>query len=109
MDRIMSEPPDPSPIPASSLIVTAVDDPDGTLQLVGARGSIDSQTIASLIEVLDGFRHGPRLHLDLSAATFACQAAVQRLEWVADALEQRGVKLRIVGVDAGQPAPPLQR
>jgi anti-anti-sigma regulatory factor len=99
------------PVAGDELLLTVVDDPEGHIQLVGARGVIDTATVSNVIEVLDELDDGRGLHLDLSAATLRGSNTIHRLERMIDELERRGVGLRIVGVDPKHPAlvPPSSR
>lgn len=81
-----------------------VDDPDGRIRLIGARGSIDGLTVGCLIDVLDELGDGLGLHLDLGHARIGDTTTLRRLEAMVDELERRGVQMRIVGVDPEHPA-----
>jgi hypothetical protein len=94
----------------AGLTLSVVDDPDGRMRLVGARGPIDALNVTTLLEVLEEFGDGLGLHLDLSDAVLAGAVAIRRIESMVDQLERQGVHVRIVGVDPEHPAlhPPIR-
>lgn len=88
----------------AELAIAIVDDPEGLMRLVGARGTLNSVTIVDLLDVLDGFNDDKGLHLDLSATTIRGTDPIEQLESMIDELELRGIKLRVIGVDPAHPA-----
>ena len=62
------------------LIVNVVDDPKGTMQLIGVRGPLTLETVGTLAEALFAVRDGLALHLDVSDATIGGPAVVEQVE-----------------------------
>lgn len=90
--------------PRSRLIVNVVDDPRGTMQLIGVRGPLTPETVGTLAEALFAVRDGMSLHLDVSDASISGPAVVEQVEQLVDQLELRRVRIRIVGLDPRHPA-----
>jgi hypothetical protein len=88
----------------SRLIVNVVDDPRGTMQLIGVRGPLTPETVGTLAEALFAVRDGLSLHLDVSDASISGPAVVEQVEQLVDQLELRRVRIRIVGLDPRHPA-----
>jgi anti-anti-sigma regulatory factor len=86
------------------LILNVVDDPKGTMQLIGVRGPLTLDTVGTLAEALFAVRDGLALHLDVSDASIGGPAVVEQVEHLIDQLEQRRVRIRIVGLDPRHPA-----
>ncbi len=91
------------------LTVNVVDDPRGTMRLLGVRGPLVPDTISALAAALDDVPDGMSLHLDVSDATITSPAAIEQVEHLVDQLEQRRVRIRIVGLDPRHPALTYQR
>lgn len=89
------------PVP---LIVNIVDDPAGNMRLIGVRGTLTPDTVGVLADALLGVPDGVSLHLDVSDAAIGGPAVVERIEHLVDRLEQRRVRIRIVGLDPRHPA-----
>lgn len=86
------------------LIVNVVDDPKGTMQLIGVRGPLTLDTVGTLAAALFAVRDGLALHLDVSDASISGPAVVEQIEQLVDQLELRRVRIRIVGLDPRHPA-----
>ncbi len=87
-----------------TLNVNAIDDPNGNLRIIGARGVITAASFGSLLAAVDDLSDGFAVHIDLADATFNDGRALRQLESMADDLELRGVGIRIVGIDPNHPA-----
>jgi hypothetical protein len=87
-----------------TLDVDLVDDPDGTIRLVGVNDTITVANAHRLLDAADGVDRRVTLHLDFSQASIPTNEALWRLEASIDELERRGYGLRVVGVDPEHPA-----
>jgi anti-anti-sigma regulatory factor len=93
---------DKAPLPIVPRI-SRVDDPFVEMSLIAIRGEVDHATISELHDVLLDVDAGRFLHLDLGDALITTGWAMRQLEQTADDLEQRGVVLRVVGLDPQHP------
>jgi anti-anti-sigma regulatory factor len=91
------------------LSVSVVDDPTGTLRLIGVRGPLTLETLGDLADALDAIDDDGWVHLDLTDARIIGSLALDRVERLFDRLELRGVRIRIVGLDPRHPALTQQR
>lgn len=92
---------------AGDASVVVIDDPDGTMRLVGVSGSIGRHTVYQIRGAVAAHPSTPRLvHLDVSAVDGWPIAVVRELETVFDAAERDGVRLRVVGLDPLLPTLP---
>lgn len=89
---------------AQSVAIQVIDDPEGTVRLVGVHGTVTPRNAHQLLSVSHGLGDRLGLHVDLSRASIPTVEALQHLEAAIDELERRGYKLRIVGVDPALPA-----
>ena len=83
--------------------VARVDDPDGVVSLLAVRGEIGQSTVGQLHESLADLCRGRFVHLDLASSSIRTSEAMRSLELIADDLEQRGIVLRVVGLDPQHP------
>ncbi len=78
--------------------VTTVDDPDGSMRLIGVTGIAEATTIATI----DGAIFDDpvtNVHVDLSGTVAWMPGALGRLEQVLDEAELLGFRLRVIGLD----------
>jgi anti-anti-sigma regulatory factor len=87
----------------TTLNINAVDDPNGNLRIIGARGVITAASFGALLAAVDDLSDGFAVHIDLADATFNDERTLRQLESMADNLELRGVDVRIVGIDPNHP------
>jgi hypothetical protein len=88
----------------ATLGIGVCSDPETTMQLMGLRGRLDGSTISSLAIAFSGVPDGISLHLDVTDVTIAEPGVITHLERLIDHLEQRYVRLRVVGFDPGHSA-----
>lgn len=100
------QPPQVAPTPAlhEQASIYVVDDPHGTMRLIGLRGSIDLRAVAEVADAVDVRGLMELVHIDLSGAEIAAERAIECLEATFDRAEQRGIRLRVVGLDPEHPA-----
>jgi hypothetical protein len=91
----------PPPAPACELV--HVPDPDGHGEIVALHGLVDATGVERLIERTRHLPAGSRIYLDLTDAMIRTGPWMRMLESVADALELRGVEVRITGVNPSHP------
>ena len=90
---------DAPPTPAeTSLVVGVVDDPDLAMRLLSVRGQVDPASLEVLATAFGEIRDGSRLHLDLTDAEFTDPSVASALAGLLDDLDDRRVRLRIVGL-----------
>jgi hypothetical protein len=82
------------------VVIGIIHDPERTMRLVSVRGRVHSANFASVATALDEVGEGGVVHLDLTDAEFAGAAICAQLGRVLDRLEDRHVKVRIVGLHA---------
>jgi hypothetical protein len=91
-----------------SITISTVDDPDGTMHLIGVRGTVTERNAHRLFGAAhrfgSGLGRGLGLHIDLTQATIPTADSLRHLEMTIDELERRGFRLRVVGVDPAHPA-----
>lgn len=87
------------PAPTTSSI-GIVDDPDGGVRLVGVRGWIGPPEVQRLRTIVRELPRGRALHLDLAGAGIWPHHVAEHLTAVLEAAEGRGVRIRVVGLDA---------
>jgi hypothetical protein len=80
-----------------TLVISVIDDPEQPLCLMSVRGDLTISTIDSLVDALRCIDSWSDLHLDVTDATID-SAALIRLEPLTADLEDRKVRLRIVGL-----------
>jgi hypothetical protein len=80
------------------LVLGVIDDPDRSLRLLSVRGGLTAFSIAILADALAEIPDFAMLHLDLTDVEFANSAVVTRLGALLDALEDRTIRVRIVGL-----------
>jgi hypothetical protein len=89
---------EPSPPVLGRLVLGVIDDPDLSMRLLSVRGGLTAVSITALVDALGELPDHAMLHLDLSDVEFANRAVIARLGAMLDALEDRGVRVRIVGL-----------
>ena len=89
---------EPSPPVVERLVLGVIDDPDQSMRLLSVRGSLSAFSITALAEALGEIPGHAKLHLDLNDVEFANAAVIARLGAMLDVLEERGVRIRIVGL-----------
>jgi hypothetical protein len=87
-----------------SIGLTCVLDPEDTGTLIGVRGVLTAGAVAELHAETEGLRPGSLAHLDLTDTTIPVGPLMGMLEALADSLEARHVRVRIVGIDPDHPA-----
>lgn len=80
------------------LVLGIIDDPELAMRLLSARGLVTATTVDWLARALREVPTGAILHLDLTDAEFTESAALATLGAVLDSLEDRLVRIRIVGL-----------
>ncbi len=78
--------------------VTSIDDPDGSIRLIGVAGLAESETIDQLARaVFDD----PivSVHIDVTGVAGWMPDALARLEGVLDEAEYVGFRIRVIGLD----------
>ena len=84
------------------VVIGIIHDPERTMRLVSVRGRVTSGNFESLATALEEIDDGSTVHLDLTDAEFASAITFARFGRMLDALEDRYVKIRTVGL---QPIP----
>jgi len=87
----------PSPA-ANTLVVGVIDDPELAMRLVGVRGSVTATSLGALAKAFDEVRDHSRLHVDLTDAEFSDPSVTSALAGLLDELDDRRVRVRIVGL-----------
>ena len=82
----------------TSLVLGVIDDPDRSMRLLSVRGGLTAVSIAALADAFAEIPDYAMLHLDLTDVEFANAAVVTRLGALLDALEDRTIRVRIVGL-----------
>lgn len=80
------------------LIVGIIDDPELSMRLVSLRGHITVGTIDAVGKALGEVADGAILHVDVTDAEFSDPIALLELERIVDQLEDRRVRIRMVGL-----------
>ena len=83
---------------AGDVVIGVVHDPERTMRLVSVRGRVTSSNFASVAAALDEIDDAGTVHLDLTDAEFASAVTCARFGRILDQLEDRYVKIRIVGL-----------
>jgi anti-anti-sigma regulatory factor len=89
---------EPSAPAHSALVLGVIDDPDRSMRLLSVRGGLTAVSIAALADAFAEVSNRAMLHLDLTDVEFANAAVVTRLGALLDSLEDRSVRIRIVGL-----------
>jgi hypothetical protein len=89
---------EPSPPVYGRLVLGVIDDPDLSMRLLSVRGGLTAVSITALADALSEIPNDAMLHLDLNDVEFANAAVIARLGAMLDTLEDRGVRIRIVGI-----------
>jgi hypothetical protein len=84
------------------VVIGIIHDPERTMRLVSVRGRVTSGNFESLATALEEIDDASTVHLDLTDAEFASAVTCARFGRMLDALEDRYVKIRTVGL---QPLP----
>ena len=87
---------DPPSEPA--LVLSVIDDPERPMRLLSVRGALTADSITSLADAFAEVPNCAMLHLDLTDGEFADASVIARLGELVDALEDRTVRIRIVGL-----------
>ena len=89
---------EPSVPAESGLVVGVIDDPELAMRLLSVRGPVTQASLDTLATAFDEVADGSRLHLDLTDAEFSERPVVSSLAGLLDELDDRRVRLRIVGL-----------
>jgi len=89
---------EPSGPAASGLVLGVIDDPELAMRLLSVRGRVTQTSLHTLAAAFDEVADGARLHLDLTDAEFSERPVVSGLASLLDELDDRRVRLRIVGL-----------
>jgi hypothetical protein len=82
------------------IVIGIIHDPERTMRLVSVRGRVHNSNVAAVATALDEVGEGGIVHLDLTDAEFASAVTCAHLGRVLDRLEDRHVRVRIVGLHA---------
>ena len=93
-----SAPSQPAPIAQPALILGVIDDPERPFRLLSVRGALTADSITSLADAFAEVPDYSLLHLDLTDVHFADARVVPHLGALIDTLEDRTVRIRIVGL-----------
>ncbi len=93
-----SAPSQPARMPTPALVVGVIDDPERPMRLLSVRGALTANSITSLADAFAEVRDYSLLHLDLTDVEFADAGVVAGLGALVDTLEDRTVRIRIVGL-----------
>jgi len=88
----------PSAPAGPALVVSVIDDPELAMRLLSVRGGVNPTSLEALANAFDEVRDGSRLHLDLTDAEFSDRSVLSGLAELLDALDDRRVHLRTVGL-----------
>jgi hypothetical protein len=80
------------------VVIGVIDDPELSIRLLSVRGRVTSGSMYVLDDAFREVRNNAMLHVDLTDADFTDAASLTTLAGLLDHLEQRGVRLRIVGL-----------
>jgi len=83
----------------AELVIGIIDDPELVMRLLSVRGELTSETLDSLAHALDEVKDEAILHLDVTDTKFTDPYAFADLAGLLDELEDRRVKVRIVGLN----------
>jgi hypothetical protein len=82
------------------VVIGIIHDPERTMRLVSVRGRVTSGNFASVAAALEEIDDASTVHLDLTDAEFASAITCARFGRILDELEDRSVKVRIVGLQS---------
>ena len=88
----------PSAPTEHGLVIGVIDDPELAMRLLSVRGGVNPTSLDALASAFDEVRDGSRLHLDLTDAEFSDRSVLSALAELLDALDDRRVHLRTVGL-----------
>jgi len=88
----------PSAPAGPALVVGVIDDPEMAMRLLSVRGGVNPTSLEALANAFDEVGDGSRLHLDLTDAEFSDRSVLSGLAELLDALDDRRVHLRTVGL-----------
>ena len=88
----------PSAPSQPALVLGVIDDPERPMRLLSVRGALTADSITSLADAFAEVPSWAMLHLDLTDAECADAGVIARLGELVDALEDRTVRIRIVGL-----------
>lgn len=80
-----------------------VADPNGGGSILAVRGLLNAAAIEAVHDATAPLQPGARLYLDLTGASILAGPWLRMLETLVDALEERGVSVRVVGVSPHHP------
>jgi hypothetical protein len=84
----------------AGLVIGIIDDPELSMRLLSVRGRVTASSFEAVARALDEIRDHDMLHLDMTDAAFSDQVVVRAVGRLLDELEDRQVRIRIVGLDA---------
>ena len=82
----------------NTLVLGVIDDPELAMRLLSVRGSVNTTSLEALASAFGEVRDGSRLHVDLTDAEFSDPSVTSALAGLLDELDDRRVRLRIVGL-----------
>jgi hypothetical protein len=80
------------------LVLGIIDDPELSMRLLSLRGQVTLGTIGAVATAFGEIANGAILHVDVTDADFPDPLALIHLERLVDQLEDRRVRIRIVGL-----------
>jgi ABC-type transporter Mla MlaB component len=80
------------------VVIGVIDDPELSIRLLSVRGRLTTRSMYVLDDAFHEVRNNAMLHVDLTDADFTDAASLTALADLLDRLEERGVRLRIVGL-----------
>jgi hypothetical protein len=90
---------DPNGPPSNpGVVIGVIDDPELSIRLLSVRGRLTTASMYVLDDAFHEVRNNAMLHVDLTDADFTDAASLTALAGLLDRLEERGVRLRIVGL-----------
>jgi len=93
------------PATSDNLVIGIIDDPELSMRLMSLRGLISASTISPLATAFAEVRDGAILHVDVTDAVFTDSLALAEVERLIDDLEDRRVRLRMVGLRPSMSGP----
>ena len=82
----------------NTLVLGVIDDPELAMRLLSVRGSVSATSLEALASAFGEVGDGSRLHVDLTDAEFSDPSVTSALAGLLDELDDRRVRLRIVGL-----------
>lgn len=82
------------------LVIGVIDDPDVPMRLLSVRGWVTADNIERIAVAMREVHDFAVLHLDVTDAVFRRLAVVQQLGTLLEELEDRHVRVRLVGLHA---------